>query len=63
MKLNLPRKQIYITSKIAPTQQGYDQAKQACLTIIEKLNCGYLDLLLIHWPGVSKLKVDDPKNA
>jgi len=22
-----------------------------------------LDLLLIHWPGVSKLKVDDPKNA
>lgn len=33
------------------------------LTIIEKLDCKYLDLILIHWPGVSKLKPEDKKNA
>ena len=30
---------------------------------LEALDCQYLDLYLIHWPGVQKLKSDDPKNA
>lgn len=30
---------------------------------LQSLNCEYLDLYLIHWPGVQKLKSDDPRNA
>ncbi len=26
------------------------------------LNCKYIDLYLIHWPGTSKLKVHDERN-
>lgn len=33
-KLNIERKELYITSKIAPTQQGYEEAKSAFLKII-----------------------------
>ena len=47
----------------APRNHGFESAKQACLKSIEDLDCGYLDLYLIHWPGVQKLKTDDPKNS
>jgi diketogulonate reductase-like aldo/keto reductase len=55
----LDRSQLFITSKIAPAQQGYEQALSACETILKKLKTDYLDLLIIHWPGVSGLKPDD----
>ena len=31
-------------------------------TIINKLNCQYLDLILIHWPAAFKFKPEDKAN-
>lgn len=59
----ITREELFITSKIGPSQQGYDQALKACDEILEKLNTPYLDLLIIHWPGVSSNKPQDQANA
>ncbi|XP_028390941.1 uncharacterized protein LOC114515527 [Dendronephthya gigantea] len=61
-KYNLKRSDIFITSKLAPADQGFDTAYKAGLQSIDNLGCEYLDLYLIHWPAVSKLKREDPKN-
>lgn len=61
-KYNLSRSDIFITSKLATGDQGFDSAYKACLQSIEKLQCDYLDLYLIHWPGAANVKSDDPKN-
>ena len=61
-KYNLKRSDIFITSKLAPGDQGFDSAYKACLQSIKDLECEYLDLYLIHWPATSKLKREDPEN-
>lgn len=58
----VPRDQIFITSKVAPISQGYESARHSCLETLKQLETDYLDLLLIHWPGVGKLKSDDLGN-
>jgi len=58
---NIPREKLFITNKTFANEQGYDKAREACLRILEKLDCGYLDLLLVHWPFSLKLSRDDPK--
>jgi diketogulonate reductase-like aldo/keto reductase len=50
-KYNLQRKDIFITSKLAPYEQGKGKALSACLNSVKRLQCDYLDLYLIHWPG------------
>lgn len=62
-KYGLTRKDVFITSKLSPRDHGFDSAEKACLNSVEALGCKYLDLYLIHWPGVQKLKREDPKNA
>jgi len=32
-------------------QQVYDVVKQHCHRCLEELDCGYVDLLILHWPG------------
>ncbi|XP_041468429.1 glyoxal reductase-like isoform X2 [Lytechinus variegatus] len=61
-KYGLERSDIYITSKLAPADQG-EKAYDACLLSLQKLQMEYLDLYLIHWPGTQKLKPHDPKNT
>lgn len=57
------RKDLFITSKLSPKNQGIKNCRQSVLDSLEKLQIEYLDLLLIHWPGTSKLRKNDPKNA
>ncbi|KAJ7513876.1 hypothetical protein O6H91_23G017900 [Diphasiastrum complanatum] len=59
----LERDKVFITSKISPFEHGYDSALLAVGKILERLDCGYLDLCLIHWPGAAKLDVKSEENA
>ncbi|KAF5283148.1 hypothetical protein FQA39_LY17406 [Lamprigera yunnana] len=61
-KYNLRREDIFITSKLSPSDQG-DKARDAVVNSIQKLQCGYLDLYLIHWPGASGVPTDSEANA
>jgi diketogulonate reductase-like aldo/keto reductase len=46
----VPRKEIFLASKIWNSDQGYEKTLQAFRTSINKLGTDYLDLYLIHWP-------------
>ena len=55
----LARDEIFITTKCANPDQGYDQALSAYETSLEKLGIDSVDLYLIHWPvPVRDLYVD-----
>ncbi|CAG8584181.1 9614_t:CDS:2 [Paraglomus occultum] len=58
----LRREDFFITSKLAPRDHGFETAYNACLTSLKKLDLGYLDLFLIHWPGSQRLTQDNPRN-
>ena len=57
------REHVFITSKLGPSEQGYEAASQAIRASLERLQTTYLDLYLIHWPGVSKTPATSSKNS
>lgn len=46
----IPRKNIFITTKLANKEHGYDKTMAAFEKSLKKLGTNYLDLFLIHWP-------------
>ncbi|KAJ3163011.1 hypothetical protein HDU88_006505 [Geranomyces variabilis] len=58
------RKELFVTTKVSPKDQGEEKSYAAVLNSLEKLGSSveYLDLVLIHWPGTAGLKVSDPQN-
>lgn len=52
----VPREELFITSKLWNSEQGYESTLKAFETSLEKLGLDYLDLYLIHWPGKDKYK-------
>lgn len=48
---DLPRAEIFISSKIWTSHRSYDGVMRAFTNIIEQLKTTYLDQLLIHWPA------------
>lgn len=46
----VPRNEIFLTTKVADADQGYDQTLRAFEVSCRKLNCEYIDLYLVHWP-------------
>lgn len=46
----IPRKEIFLTSKIWKTNLGYEQTKTSFQESLERLQTDYLDLCLLHWP-------------
>jgi diketogulonate reductase-like aldo/keto reductase len=52
----IPRKDIFITTKVNNTDQGRDSALRAFEESLRKLGTEYIDLYLIHWPVRGKRK-------
>lgn len=50
----VPREELFITSKVWNTEQGYDTTLKAFEDSLNRLGLEYLDLYLIHWPGKDK---------
>lgn len=48
------REDIFVTTKVWNSQQGYDNTLRAFDASLKKLNLDYLDLYLIHWPVEGK---------
>ncbi|WP_233505445.1 aldo/keto reductase [Sporosarcina sp. BI001-red] len=46
----IARDELFITSKVWNTDQGYDQTLRAFESSLKKLGLDYLDLYLTHWP-------------
>lgn len=45
----IPREDIFVITKIYPTQ--YDNPKEAIEMALDKLDIGYIDMMLLHHPG------------
>ena len=50
----IPREELFITTKVWNTDQGYESTLAAFETSMNKLGLDYLDLYLIHWPVKGK---------
>jgi diketogulonate reductase-like aldo/keto reductase len=50
----LPREEIYVTTKLANGDHGYESALRAFEESRRKLGLAYVDLYLIHWPQPGK---------
>ena len=52
----LPREDVFITTKVWNTEQGYDNTLKSFDESLKRLNTDYVDLYLIHWPVQTKYK-------
>lgn len=52
----VPREDIFITSKLANVIRGYDETIKAVNESLDKMETDYLDLYLIHWPNPVKYR-------
>ncbi|MDX3228757.1 aldo/keto reductase [Streptomyces sp. ME19-01-6] len=47
---DIPRDELFVTTKLWNSDQGYDSTLRAFDTSLSKLGLEYVDLYLIHWP-------------
>lgn len=62
-ELGLDRSEIFLTTKVGPADQGKGKCRDSVLRSLENLKLDYVDLVLIHWPGVSGLEPQDAIHA
>ncbi|OBK29851.1 oxidoreductase [Mycobacterium asiaticum] len=59
----VPRDQLYVVTKLANPDQGYDRTMTAFDASMRRLGLDYLDLYLIHWPQPQLNKYVDTYKA
>ncbi|WP_304457952.1 aldo/keto reductase [Alicyclobacillus sendaiensis] len=52
----LPRSEVFVTTKVWNTDQGYDQTLRAFEASLKRLGFEYVDLYLVHWPVSGKYR-------
>ena len=50
----IPREEIFVTTKLWNSQQGFESARAAIEASLDRLGTEYVDLYLIHWPVPSE---------
>lgn len=52
----VPREEVFVTTKVWNTDQGYDNTLRAFDASLARLGLDYVDLYLVHWPVKGKFK-------
>ena len=47
----IPREEVFVTTKLATSDQGFQASQDALKASLERLGLDYVDLYLIHWPA------------
>ncbi|HEY5149710.1 MAG TPA: aldo/keto reductase [Mycobacterium sp.] len=55
----IPREDLFVTTKLATEDQGFQSAQDAIKGSLERLGMDYVDLYLIHWPAEQNGKYID----
>jgi 2,5-diketo-D-gluconate reductase A len=55
----IPRAEIFVTTKLATDEQGFQSSQDALKASLERLGLDYVDLYLIHWPAAALGKYID----
>jgi methylglyoxal/glyoxal reductase len=55
-KSGVPRKEVFVVSKVWNADQGYESTLRSFEDSLERLQLDYLDLFLVHWPVKGKYK-------
>lgn len=55
----IPRAELFVTTKLATDQHGFNLSQDACKASLERLGLDYVDLFLIHWPAPAQGKYVD----
>jgi 2,5-diketo-D-gluconate reductase A len=55
----VPREELFITTKLATSNQGFQSSQDALKESLERLGLDYVDLYLIHWPAGEQGKYID----
>jgi diketogulonate reductase-like aldo/keto reductase len=61
LSLKLPRSEYFITSKLAPRDQGFESTINSVKASLAALKTDFIDLYLIHWPNKQGLSPSDWK--
>jgi diketogulonate reductase-like aldo/keto reductase len=63
IKSGVPREELFVSTKLPTSQQGYRNALDACKRSVDQLGLDYLDMYLIHWPAPELDKYGDSYKA
>ena len=47
----VPREDLFVTTKLATEDQGFQSSQDALKASLDRLGLDYVDLYLIHWPA------------